>query len=262
MKKCFTLITVMLFTVASWAQNADYLLKKDFQTEKKKISEGIDAAKKAGYDAKKIAARQMTTADSLAKITAANEKNLKLTNDSLQKTAARFNDLDIRVTKSSNNAQNYLVLATIIIAVIFLLILALIFFLRSKTDQKIAELTEEHQKLDESVKQEIASMRTDLKKSIESLSSSLHEYSTKLTASVGHCEDKQKASAAELEASISKVAKEHADYVPKVNEKFDELTAKLNTERKEHKDFHEKIESDLKKLPSLQKIVDEIKAKL
>ncbi len=74
MKKCFTLITVMLFTVASWAQNADYLLKKDFQTEKKKISEGIDAAKKTGYDAKKIAAKQTTAFDSLAKNTSANEK--------------------------------------------------------------------------------------------------------------------------------------------------------------------------------------------
>jgi|GEM_PF-1769633 hypothetical protein len=262
MKKCFTLITVMLFTVASWAQNADYLLKKDFQTEKKKISEGIDAAKKTGYDAKRIAEKQTTAFDSLAKLLSANEKELKQTNDSLQKTTARFNDLDIRVTKTSNNAENYLLLAVIVIALIFLLILALIFYLRSKTDEKINELREENIRLDESVKQDLAAIREDLKKSVDSLSSTLHEYSAKFNASIERCEEKQRTSAAELEASVSKVAKDHTLHVSKVDEKFNDLSAKMNADRADHKTFHDKIESDLKALRSLQKVVEEIKAKL
>src|SRR5450830_802628 len=126
MKRCLTLLAVMLFTVASWAQNADYLLKKDFQSEKKKISEGIDAAKKTGIDAKKIAAKQVTVLDSLTKTLSANEKALAQTNDSLQKTAARFNALEARVSKSSTNAQNSLLVAVIVFAVLFLLLFALI----------------------------------------------------------------------------------------------------------------------------------------
>lgn len=263
MKKCFTLFTVILLTVASWAQNSDYLLKKDFQSEKKKISDGIDAAKKAGFDAKKLATKQVTAFDSLATILAANEKNLKRTNDSLQKIEARFNNLDVRVSKTSSNAENYLLLAIIVIAILFLLYLALVFFMRSKADEKIHELAEEIMKLDESVKQDLASVKEELKKSTESLSLKLNEYSASSTAAIGRCEEKQRNLATELDEFVDKTVNEHKLQISKVDEKINDLSAKLSTELKEHKTFHDKIESDLKGLRSLHaKDIEEIKAKL
>src|SRR5512141_2762989 len=113
MKRFFTLLAVMLFTVASWAQNTDYLLKKDFQSEKKKISDGIDAAKKSGIDAKKIATKQVAVIDSLSKNLTINEKMLVQTNDSLQRTAARFNEMENRVNTNSTRAQNSILVAVI-----------------------------------------------------------------------------------------------------------------------------------------------------
>jgi predicted PurR-regulated permease PerM len=263
MKKIFTFLTVMLITVASWAQTSDYLLKKDFQSEKKKITDGIDAAKKAGFDAKKLATKQMTAFDSLAALISANEKNLKSNNDSLQKVAARFNDLDLRISKSSSNTGNLLLLAVIVIAILFLLFLALIFFMRSKADEKIHDLSEEITKLDESVKEDVASIREEVKKSNDSLSSNLKQFSDKFTAAIDRSEEKQRNLAAELEELVNKTVKEHALQLSKIDEKFNELSSKLNTEGKDHKTFHDKLETDFKGLRSLlSKEIEEIKAKL
>jgi len=263
MKRCLTLLAVMLFTAASWAQNADYLLKKDFQSEKKKISDGIDAAKKTGIDAKKIATKQVATLDSLTKKQSENEKALVLTNDSLQKTAARFNDLEARVNKSSMNAQNFLLVAVIIIAVLFLLLLGLVYFLKSKSDQKIRELSDESMRLGESVKQEFVAMKAELKKATDSLSLTLHEHSANFAAKIELCEEKQKTFATELEDVVDKVVKEQTVQKSMVEEKLKELLAKANTEKTEHKSLHDKIESEVKGLRSLHvKDIEEIKAKL
>jgi len=263
MKKCFTLFTVMLITVALWAQNTDYLLKKDFQSEKKKMSEGIDAAKKIGFDAKKIATKQMTAFDSLSKLIAANEQNVKQANDSMVKMSAQFKDLDLKISKTSSNAQSYLLLAVIIIAILFLLLLALIFYLKSKADEKILELTEENMQLDESVKQDIAAIREEFKKSTDALSLSMHEFSANFAASIERCEEKQQSFATEFEVLVNKVAKEHELNISKIDEKFNDLISKLKTEQTEHKASHDKLESDLKGIKSIHiKDVEELKAKM
>ncbi len=263
MKRFLTLLAVMLFSVASWAQNADYLLKKDFQTEKKKISDGIDAARKSGIDAKKIATKQMTVLDSLVKALSANEKALAQINDSLQKTSSRFNDLEARVNKSTMNVQDSLLVAVIVFAVLFLLLFALVFFLKSNSNQKIRELSEENMRLGESVKQDFVEMKEEQKKSTEALSLTLHENSANFAARIEQSEEKQKSFATELEEVVDKVVKEQALQKSKVDEQIKELLSKANAEKTEHKSFHEKIESEVKGLRSLHlKDIEEIKAKL
>ncbi|MCX6248839.1 MAG: hypothetical protein NTW10_14025 [Bacteroidetes bacterium] len=256
MKKIFTLLVMALFTAGMWAQNADYLTKKDFQSEKKKISDGIDAAKRAGIDAKKTATKQMTVVDSLAKAVSSNEKALTLTNDSLQKTAAKFNDLESRVTKSSMSALNLLLVAVIVIAVLFILTLAYILFLKKKSDEKISELSKENQRLSDSMKEE-------MKKSAEALSLALRDNAAKFTAEMGHYAKKQEALAAELEQRVEKVAKEQEAQKSTLEENIKELISKVNSEKTEHKSLHDKIETEVKGLRSLHiKDVEEIKAKL
>jgi hypothetical protein len=263
MKKCLTLLAVMLFIAASWAQNADYLLKKDFQSERKKISEGIDAAKKTGTDAKKLAAKQVLIIDSLAKNLSANGKLLAQTNDSLQKTAARFNDLEARVNKSSMNAQNYLLIAVIVIAIFFLLLLGLVFYLKNKSDAKFRDLSEESIRMGDSMKQELVLIKGELKKAADSLSLTLHEHSANFAAMIEQVEVKQRSFATELEEVVDKVVKQQELQKTKVEEQFKELMLKTGTEKSEHKSLHEKIESEVKGLRSLHiKDVEEIKGKL
>lgn len=252
MKRFFTLLTVMLFTAASWAQNADYLLKKDFQSEKKKMSDGIEVAKKAGYDAKKIATKQLTSIDSLIKVQVANEKVLAQTNDSLQKTTTRFKDLDVRVTKASTNAENLLLMAVIVIAIVFLLFLAFVFFMKSKTDEKISELAEENMRLAEAMKQDFAAISVEIKKSAANLATRIEV-----------CEDKQKSFATELEEVVDKVIKDQAIQKSSVEQRFNEFLSKVDADKKDHKTLHEKIDNEVKGLRSLHiQDVEEIKAKL
>jgi uncharacterized coiled-coil protein SlyX len=263
MKKCFTLLVVALFSVASWAQNADYLLKKDFQSEKKKISEGIDAAKKAGIDAKRLATKQVTVFDSLEKLIASNEKTLKQTNDSLQNVTAKFKDLEVKVTKTSMNAQNYLLLAVIVIAIIFLLLLALIFFLKSKSDEKILELSEENSRMEETLKQEVLSVKDELKKSIDQFTRTIHEQDVKTATRIDRMEDKQLSLIAEVHDTSEKVMKEQAIQKSMIEERINEVISKLNSEKTNHLTLHDKIEMEVKGLRSLhEKDVEEIKAKL
>jgi hypothetical protein len=263
MKRCFSLIAVMLFSVASWAQNTDYLLKKDFQSEKKKISEGIDAAKKTGIDAKKIATKQVTILDSLTKTLSANEKALVQTNDSLQKTAARFKDLESRVNKSSMNAQNSLLVAVIVFAVLFLLLFALVFLLKRNSNEKIRELSEENMRLGESVKQDFIEMKKEQKKSADALSMTLHENSANLAAKIEQSEEKQRTFTNELKEVVDKIVKEQTIQKSRIDEQLKEFLSKANAEKTEHKSLHEKIESEVKGLRTLHiKDVEEIKAKL
>jgi predicted PurR-regulated permease PerM len=263
MKKFLTLLTAAVFTMACWAQNSDYLLNKDFQSEKKKLSEGIDAAKKSGSDAKKTAVRQMTVVDSLSKVLVANQNELVKTNDSLQKTAAQFSELESRVVKSSMSAINSLIAAVVIIAVLFILVLALVFFLKSKTDKLILELAEANKNLEETLKKDIAGMKEEVKKSADSLALTLHELSAKMTARIVQGEERQKAFAAELEELVDKVMKEQEVQKSRVDEKVKELLSAVNADKTEHKSVHEKIESEFKGLRSLHtKDVEDIRAKL
>jgi hypothetical protein len=262
MKRYFTMLAVMLFTVASWAQNTDYLLKKDFQSEKKKISEGIDAAKKTGIDAKKIAAKQVTLIDSLTKSLSANEKALAQTNDSLQKTAARFNELEARASKSSINAQNSILVAVIVFSVLFLLLFALVFFLKRNSNEKIRELSEENIRLGETVKQDFIEMKKEQKKFADALSLKLHENSANLAARFEQQEEKQKVFASELKEVVDKVVKEQVIQKSKIDEQLKEVLSKANEEKTEHKSLHEKIDSEVKGLRSLHiKDMEEIKTK-
>ena len=252
MKKYFTLLLAVLFVATAWAQNADYLLKKDFQTEKKKITDGIDAAKKTGYDAKRLAAKHMAAIDSLSKLVANEQQLLAQNNDSLQKTTARCNDQQAKIDKNSASSRNYTILVLVIIAVVCLLFLALIFFLKSKTDEKIRELSDENIKLGEAVKQDVNGMKEELKKLNDSVNKTVHELSANVAARIEQSEAKLGKAAAEFGAIIDKLAKEQS-----------ELKSNASANKSEHKSLQEKIESEVKGLRSMHiKDIEDIKSKL
>lgn len=250
MKKIFTMITIMLFTVASWAQNADYLLKKDFQSEKKKISEGIDAAKKAGYDAKKIATKQVTVFDSMARAILANEKVLKQNNDSLQKTTATFSSLQNRVSKMSTKTKFFLRLIVIGATLLFILLIMIVYALKKKYDKEIYVLTDENKRLGESLDKEVVAIREELRKTSDSLSLTMHEFSANTTVQIEQLAEKQNAFKSDIEESLDKFVKEQITHKSILEEKIIDFLAKANYEKTEHKALHEKLELEVNGLKS------------
>jgi len=250
MNRYFSLVAAILFSVASMAQNNDYLSKKEFQVEKKTIANGIDAARKAGLDAKRLVLKQAAISDSLIKLNAANEKMLAQTNDSLQKTAARFNDLQTRVDKKTSTSQNSLIIVVIIIAVLFLFLLVLIFYFKSKSDGKIRELNDENIKLGESVRQEVSQSKEHITKTASAMSLELHEHTANLAAKVEVTEERQRQFALELEDFVDKVVKDQKLQTSSLESRLIELKSAL-IDKNEHKSVHEKLETEIKNLRSL-----------
>ena len=263
MKRLFTLLTVMLLVATCWAQNADYLLKKDFQSEKKKISEGIDAAKKAGFDAKRIATKQVLVFDSLEKSLSGNEKVLKQFNDSLQKTTASFTYLKTRLDNISSKTKFYLRMIVVIFIISLLLILSIIFFQKKKSDEKIQILEEENKNLSEILKIEVDKIKEELKKSTNSILLTVHEFSANAATKIEQQDGKLEGFSAGLKEHINKFEKEQAANKSYMEEKLTAFLTKVEAEKNEHHSTHEKIDSEVKGLRSLHiKDIEELKAKL
>src|ERR1039457_6528378 len=97
------ILSVFLFTVTS-AQTADYLQKKEFQTEKKKIYDNIDAAKKPVSDIRKLVTHQNLQIDSLNNVVKAFAAQNANYADSVNKMSARVNFLNDEVKVNHERA--------------------------------------------------------------------------------------------------------------------------------------------------------------
>jgi hypothetical protein len=140
--------------------------------------------------------------------------------------------------------------------VLYLLLFALVFFLKRNSNEKIRELSE-------SVKEDLVRMKDEMKKSADALSLKMHENSANLAAKLELSEEKQQSTILEIKEAVDKMAKELAVQKTKVDEQIKEFISKTNTEKSEHKSLHDKIESEVKGLRTLHvKDVEEIKSKL
>ena len=259
MNRYLTFLAAFLVSFASTAQNNDYLLKKDFQNEKKTISEGINTARKTSSELKKLLSKQAEITDSLVRVIATNEKLLARTNDSLLKTATRFNDLQANVEKRTSNSQNSLVLAVIIISVLLLFLLALIFYFKNKSDARIRELSEENLKLGEGFRQDLSHLKEQITKTASSMSLELHEHSANIATKLEMTEERQRQLAVELEDLVDKMVKDHNLQTSSLDARLSELKSAI-IQKDEHRSVHEKLETEIKGLRSLHtKDMEEIR---
>jgi hypothetical protein len=262
MKHTLTFLVAVFFCIASIAQNADYLLKKDFQGEKKKISESIDAAKKTGMDAKKIAAKQFAAIDSLTRVIEANQKLVVRSNDSLLKMETKFMELEARMDKKTSSSQTSLFLVVFIFGAILVFLLSLVFYFKNKSDEKFRELNEEDLKLGEAVKQEVELLRAETKKSVDSISLEYHEHAANLFSTMELTEERQRQFALELEEVVDKIVKEQNLQKSSVETLSLELKSEM-LRKTEHLPVHEKLETEVKGLKTLHlKDIEELKAKI
>ncbi|MCX6243935.1 MAG: hypothetical protein NTU98_04455 [Bacteroidetes bacterium] len=251
MNRYFTLLAAIVISVASMAQNADYLSKQDFQAEKKKISEGIDAAKKNGFEAKKLVTKQVAIIDSLTKLIAANEKMVAVTNDSLRKTISEIDNLEAKFEKKASTSQHSLFLSVIIVAILYLVLFVLVIYFRTKWAAKMREVSEENQKLSDALKQEAILLKEHFDKKAQSLSLEFHEHAANLSAKEERTEERQRQLALELEDLMDNIVKDH-----------DLQKTIYETMVSENKSAHEKLETELKNLKSQHtKDIQDIKSK-
>ena len=82
-----------------------FISNKDFQTEKKKLYDGINAAKKTGLDVKKSLTKQNQTLDSLTQLLSGYQVQLAKSNDSISSLSGKVNDLQNQLVHKKTSSR-------------------------------------------------------------------------------------------------------------------------------------------------------------
>jgi hypothetical protein len=142
MKKLLPLLAFVFLLVQAGAQTTDYLPQKEFQVEKKKIYDGINAAKKQVAEARKVNTKNLVTIDSLKLVlTGYAGQNAAIT-DSLAKTKAQLLLLQDKVDNQKMLSRGSRILILAILVILFILVFGMIFMFRRKAEAGHRELLE------------------------------------------------------------------------------------------------------------------------
>jgi hypothetical protein len=160
----FTLLVFIFATVG--AQTTDYLQKKEFQTEKKKIYDNIDAAKKPASDLKKQVTRQSLKIDSLNNVVKIFSVQNTVYADSINKMGATVTALDEKLKVNHAWMKTRLGQLLIITIILLLFVLVCFFILRRKIQANFVLLKENADKNSARLDTEIEAIRMELKESL------------------------------------------------------------------------------------------------
>ncbi len=245
MKKLFAICSLLIICVGLYAQNAEYIQKKDFQTEKKKIVESINGVKKS-------LSAQSKLQDSLNQTQALLKAEFSRLSDSINKQSATLKELQEKVEFSQEKTNSFRVYFYIILIISFVLVLIVFFFLRSAMRGIKAELSEAVGVLKDKTDKEFEKIHSGISEQAEAIINHNNELKLKLT---------------ELESSFHQQQKEneeyHHEYSAKIQEKFNEILHSTEMMDKSQKEAIQMIEEKLKtRWASTDAKLAEINAKL
>jgi hypothetical protein len=161
--KNILLFTILAFLfITAGGQTTDYLQKKEFQTEKKKIYDNIDAAKKPASDLKKLVTRQSIKIDSLGIIVKTFAVQNKMYADSINKMSATVLVLNDQVRNNYQKMRTRLHYVWTLVAILVILILGTFVFLWRKGSSNFGILKDQAEKINENINKEMAAVRLEL----------------------------------------------------------------------------------------------------
>jgi hypothetical protein len=224
-------ILVFCFTTVK-AQTADYLQKKEFQTEKKKIYDNIDAVKKPSSELKKLVARQSLKIDSLSAVVKAFGAQNKSFADSINKMSVSVLSLNGQVqANESKLSKSY---GDLLMMVVILLILVVgTFIILWRKNKKTADILNDHReminaklvKVTEAIRSEIADGVATMKAMSEELNQKLAGRIDRFEAEHGQVHMKIQDNTSSLKDQIETI-KETAE--EKIKTVKSDLAAKAN----------------------------------
>ena len=167
---------MVFLVVQTGAQTAEYLQQKDFQAEKKKIYDGINASKRQINEIKKFDAKTSQSIDSMARILGSTESQLSTINDSLAKTTSRVVALQDAFDSQKLISRGLLILLFVIVFILFVIAFILLFIFRSKANANFLSIANLDQKTNERFDTEIKKLKESILGNVEAL----NEISTEL----------------------------------------------------------------------------------
>jgi septal ring factor EnvC (AmiA/AmiB activator) len=237
MKKSLTFVIAVLLIAQAGAQTADYLQQQDFQKEKRKINEGINALKKQVADIKKYDAVVANSLDSIKMTLEMNAVQLFSAVDSLDKANTRINELQQEFTGQKLISRDWLILIFIIIFLIFAAMFFLLYRFRTKAEFYHDSLIDLDKKTNERLEKEIRSIKVDLQKNSDAVHSISADLNYKISTGLRS-----------LETQNGEVEKQHSEHFAGIEEKIDQLRRESEVIHQGFAARADKVEEALKTL--------------
>lgn len=228
MKKLLTLCSLLVICMGLFAQNADYLQKKDFQAEKKKISESISGLRKSLSSNFKIQ-------DSLKQSQLRLNAEFKGLTDSLKTQSLLISRLQEKLIASQEKADSFKVYFYLALLISIVLVLIVFFYFNSLASRLKAEFQEADRTIDEKIESGLKIFRETLVSLEAKLDSKFNEMQVKWAEHADLISRNQ----AEYERS-------QQAFAVKLQDQFNEVTRATETADKSQKEAIHTIEEKLK----------------
>jgi septal ring factor EnvC (AmiA/AmiB activator) len=229
------ILSVSLFTIAG-AQTTEFITIKDFQAEKKKLAEGINAAKKMNQDLKRTLARQNEKLDSLQKFVSGLQAQLATSNDSINSLKVKTTDLRDQLESSSSISRSKLLFAFGFILIVMALLIVMIFMIKKKSDQNFILLEKTDSKIDQGLnktEEEIRGNRALMMASADELNQKLTSGFERVETRSGSIEQQVKEITITIEEKISRLKQENDLLTRQQEEKMNALRSWVDQETQE-----------------------------
>jgi len=240
MKRNLTILILLLFVCNAFAQTNDYILKKEYQSEKRKTTESIVVLKKQ-------VAKQRASLDGLDSLVSTYKILVKANTDSLNSLTTKINTIQTDqfsdISKLSTSRLFFLTL----IVLVFLLVCILFFWIKRNTERMFAEAAEKNKEVHDRFIKEIAELKQAELIHQESVAKTTGELSSRISATIFEFSQKTIHFSEELKSEADKSGKSLMTLQHLVNSLSADLEASKQTlwdELKKFKEGHASTSSD------------------
>jgi hypothetical protein len=262
MKKLLTFLVIVFFVGQTGAQTTEYLQQKDFNVEKKKIYESINASRKQLNEVKKAETKIRLSLDSTKRALEINTGQLIRINDSLTNTNAKLNSLKENFDGQKLLPRKVLILLFIIIFILFVIIFFIQILFKKKADTNYQSIVDQDKKTNERLDIEIKRLVGDMQTNLETVSQLSAEMSQKISTALTSLEAKNQQLEKQLKDDLSRIELKFSTFTPEISKLKEEyfqatrnLEERLQTIKRDtellNKDFTDrsaKLEEEVKLL--------------
>ena len=205
MKRLIAVLIVVFIVGQSWAQTPEYLLQKDFRTEKQKIYDGISATKKQLNEVKKGDLKLERSADSLKRMIGYCTGQLGMTTDSLKKTSAKLNALQEKVDSQKFLPKKMRILLALVLLIVFVLLFILVFLFKRKSDENYLLAVELNKQTNEHLELELANFKGEFQKFREQFAALSNEMNQMILTGLNNVETQNRQLEQHLHENLARV---------------------------------------------------------
>jgi hypothetical protein len=180
MKAILTFLAFVFLCGQTSAQTTEYLQQKEFQAEKKKIYDGLNASRKQLNEIKKVDVGMTKSIDSIEQSLLTVKTRLSEYHDSLVKSNAGVNTLREQFDNQKILSRGFLILLFVVILILFVIVFALIAFFNKKANQRLQSVIDLGIATSNRLDLEVATLNNSIQDNLDRISAISAELSYKI----------------------------------------------------------------------------------